>query len=224
MEFFKHLTVLIEAENEEETNIGTGFFYAFSVDGKDVPAIVTAHHVIAKGKITLTLRYKVGEHIAQVRFPCNAKWHSMEQHDLACCLIRDIEQEFKSAVGFPMFYRCLCEENTVTEQELKNIKVLSEVVMAGYPAGMSSSVFNYPILQKGHLASDPGDASDNRFVDITTVGGSSGSPLILCGSNPRLIGIMSRAVVENPLSSANIGIYTEACRLSGFKVKLSKKD
>lgn len=219
----KYLTVLIETETPEGTIAGTGFFYGFSIDGKYVPAIVTANHVVSKGKVTLNLRYKVGEHIAQIRFPCNAKWFCSKSDDLACCLVFDIEQEFLKIVGYPIFYRVITEDGTITRNELENIKILSEVIMVGYPSGTGSTVFSYPIFQKGWIASPPEYSYDKKYVDITTIPGSSGSPLILAENKVKLLGIMSQAVVENPFSCADLGVYTDAYHLFEIKEMLKER-
>ena len=217
----KYLTVKIASETDDGTlSVGTGFYIRFG----DIPMIVTANHVISeKSNIKLKLRYKIGEHTAMIDFPCNVKWHTLPQYDLACCCVDEIEKDFEKLVGCPLFYRCLTEEYILTEKDMKETDILDEVLMIGYPGGVSSSLWEYPIFQKGCLASAPGDASDEKYVDITTAGGSSGSPLLLLGGKPKLVGIMSRTVTENLISSANLGIYSEAYHLLELKEKIKKK-
>ena len=91
--------------------------------------------------------------------------------------------------------------------------------MPGYPGGSFSTPMNYPLFRKGWLASPPSDnfANGNGFVDITASGGSSGSPLLLCGENAKLIGILDRTVMDNQQSSADLGVYIDAYHLLKFK-------
>lgn len=103
-----------------------------------------------------------------------------------------------------------------------SIDAVSEVIMAGYPSGTFSSPFVYPILRKGTLASAPADdiVPQKGYVDIASVGGSSGSPLLLVDENTGLLGIMNQSVMENPISSANLGIYIYAYNLLDLKNEL----
>lgn len=128
----KYLTVKIASETDDGTlSVGTGFYIRFG----DIPMIVTANHVISeKSNIKLKLRYKIGEHIAMIDFPCNVKWHTLPKHDLACYCVDEIERDFE-----------------------------------------------------------------------------------------KLVGIMSRTVTENLISSANLGIYSEAYHLLELKEKIKKK-
>lgn len=111
--------------------------------------------------------------------------------------------------------------NVLKEMETEKLDVLKEIVMVGYPAGVSSTPMEYPILRKGYLASVPSDnyANNGGFVDINAVGGSSGSPLFLKGENARLIGVINATVMDNPLSSANLGVYIDAYKLLEVREK-----
>ena len=45
------------------------------------------------------------------------------------------------------------------------------------------------------------------------MGGISGSPIFIKGESSKLIGVINVAVMDNPLSSANLGVYIDAYRL-----------
>lgn len=87
--------------------------------------------------------------------------------------------------------------------------------MVGYPAGRSSTPMHYPLIRSGCLASAPEDnyANNGGYVDIEAVGGSSGSPIFIKGENAKLIGVINKTVMDNPVSSANIGVYIDAYKL-----------
>ena len=201
----KYLTTKIKGRDEDGAIVtGTGFFVRLN----DAVYIVTASHVTENLKeMKLSLRYKVGEHIALIDYPCSEFRLSVPEYDIALITIADMQKEFKKDTGYPMYYGCLTAERILKKEELLNVETLSEVVMVGYPSGITSSIWKYPIVQKGTLASAPCECSEN-YVNISAVGGSSGSPLLLLGETPQLIGVMSQTVLENPVSSANIGIYT----------------
>lgn len=222
----KYLTVLIKNtdENGIET-LGTGFFMKFNIDGKTVPVIVTVKHVVENVKETyMFLHYKPndGEHTAVIQFPCKENWIFSEESELCCCLFHPINKEFLELTGSNIYACFLNEKNILKKEELNNIDAFSDVIMTGYPAGVYSSPFVYPVLRKGNLAAAPSDNIVNQkgYADIASVGGSSGSPLLLYGANPKLIGIMNQTVMETPFSSVDLGIYLYAYNLFDLKDKL----
>lgn len=217
-DMFKYLTVRIEAyDSDGGVSVGTGFFMQFSIDGKSIPVIVTVRHIIDDcEEISFVFHYKVSDtHVAAVAFSYSPQWIYFTDCELCCCLLEPMNNFFKKAIGYPIYYKCLQESNVVTEEELKKIDVLQEVVMLGYPGGSFSTPMNYPLFRKGWLASPPSDnfANGNGFVDITASSGSSGSPLLLCGANVKLIGILNKTVMENQQSSADLGMYIDAHHL-----------
>ena len=222
----KYLTVLIKNTDENGVeSLGTGFFIKFNIDGKPVPVIVTVKHVIENAKETyMFFHYKPngGKHIAVLQFPCKEKWIFSKQSELCCCPLHTLNEEFLELTGSNIYACFLNEKNILKKEELNNIDAVSEVIMAGYPAGVYSSPFVYPVLRKGNLAAAPSDNIVNQkgYADIASVGGSSGSPLLLYGENAKLIGIINQTVMENPFSSADLGIYIYSYNLFDLKDKL----
>ena len=214
---FKYSTVYIES-NDKNGNLtsGTGFFVGFE---NKPTVLVTAKHVVDKVKsnrISFHYMPSGSRHIATVAFECKLDWEESEDYDVCCCNLSDINKQFEKEIGFPIYHKHLNGDNILTEKDLQNVKVLEEVVMMGYPSGMKNTAFAYPLFTKGNLAVPPSDNHLNKegYVNISAIGGSSGSPLLIQKENKYcLLGIMSKALMENPVSKADIGMYVDAYRL-----------
>ncbi|WP_436868638.1 hypothetical protein [Mammaliicoccus sciuri] len=70
-------------------------------------------------------------------------------------------------------------------EELENLKFAEEVIMIGYPNGISDTFNNLPVFRKGITATHPAinfDGTPHFLIDMTIVPGSSGSPVFLYNS------------------------------------------
>ena len=133
----KYLTVLIKNTDENETEtFGTGFFMKFNIDGKTIPVIVTAKHVVENIKETyMFFHYKPndGKHVAVLQFPCKEKWIFSKQSELCCCPLHTLNEEFLEFTGSNIYACFLNEKNILKKEELNNIDAVSEVIMATNP-------------------------------------------------------------------------------------------
>ena len=90
------------------------------------------------------------------------------------------------------------------------------LIVFKYPGSIKNTAFAYPIVSKGTLAVPPRDnlANDEGYINMATVGGHSGSPLLLkIEKGYALLGILTQSLMETPLSSADIAMYVDAYRL-----------
>lgn len=213
----KFTTVFIEnINNKGETSSGTGFFVGF----KDKPTVlVTAKHVVDNADyLNISFHYMPtgSTHIATVQFKCKPEWKKSDNYDICCCDLSKINNEFEKLIGFPIYSKYISSDNILSEKDLKDVEVLQEVVMLGYPGSMKNTAFTYPIVSKGTLAVPPKDnlANDEGYINMATVGGHSGSPLLLkTEKGYALLGILTQSLMENPISSADIAMYVDAYRL-----------
>lgn len=214
----KFTTVFIEnTNNKGETSSGTGFFVGF----KDKPTVlVTAKHVVKNTdylKISFHYMPTGSTHIATIDFKCKPEWDESNDYDICCCDLSKINKEFEKLIGFPIYNKYISSDSILSEKDLKDVEVLQEVVMLGYPGSMKNTAFAYPIVSKGTLAVPPRDntANDEGYINMATVGGHSGSPLLLkTEKGYALLGILSQSLMENPISSADIAMYVDAYRLN----------
>lgn len=216
-DIYKFTTVFIENVNEKGDNsVGTGFFVGFN----DKPTVlVTANHVVKNADyLNINFHYiPIGStHVATVQFKCNPDWKKADNYDICYCDLSKINKEFEELIGFSIYYKYISGDSILMGRELKNIEVLNDVIILGYPGGMKNTVFSYPLASKGTLATPLRDncANDKGYVNVATVGGYSGSPVMLkTDIGYVLIGILTQALMENSMSSSNIGIYVDAYRL-----------
>ena len=139
-----------------------------------------------------------------------------DNYDICCCDLSKINKDFEKMIGFPIYYKYISGDSMLKKGELKDVEVLQQVVMLGYPGSMKNTAFAYPIVSKGTLAVPPKDnvANDEGYINMATVGGHSGSPLLLkTEKGYALLGILTKSLMENPISSADIGMYVDAYRL-----------
>lgn len=69
------------------------------------------------------------------------------------------------------------ESIMATKEKLKDLSALEELVMVGYPIGLSDTRNNYPIFRKGYTSAHPAvDFNDDGIglVDMACFPGSSG--------------------------------------------------
>lgn len=189
-------TVRIECEmSDGSTGTGSGFFYEFAkVGGVHVPAIVTNKHVVkgAKtGKFTLHLCSEagtpvIGKHVTFQLDQFEGYWiaHPDQDVDLCAMPIASLLAEAER-LGQPFFYISVDESLLPSETDLADLGSLEEILMIGYPNGISDSVNNMPIFRKGVTATHPNlnyEGKREFLIDAACFPGSSGSPVFLFNS------------------------------------------
>ena len=74
------------------------------------------------------------------------------------------------------------QEKNSKSCKIKDLSALEELVMVGYPIGLSDTRNNYPIFRKGYTSAHPAvDFNDDGIglVDMACFPGSSGSPIFI---------------------------------------------
>lgn len=172
---------------ETESGMGTGFFYSFRVEEKEIPTIITNKHVVnykqdEKVKFHLHLKEDNGESNISVGIELNAHWYFHSTKDLCFTFINPVLENVKKLHGKDVFYVANDESIIATKEKLKELSALEELVMVGYPIGLSDIRNNYPIFRKGYTSAHPAvDFNENGIglVDMACFPGSSGSPIYL---------------------------------------------
>jgi hypothetical protein len=200
-----------------ETSSGTGFLFSlFRVGGVSIPAIVTNKHVIA-GASTVHLRFTLavednkpdyGNFVDIKLDNFENLWvpHSHPDVDLAIfpCgqLLNNLEKSGKKP-----FIIAISDEFILKDNDTRELTPLEELIVIGYPDGISDSKNNTPILRKGITATPVFLDFEGRkefLIDAAIYPGSSGSPVylfnigsypgknggIIIGSRVKLLGIV----------------------------------
>lgn len=172
---------------ETELGMGTGFFFNFKVDGDIYPTIITNKHVVnykqdEKVRFHLHLKDENGEPNSSVGIQINAHWYFHETKDLCFTFVNPVFEGVKRLCGKSVFYIANDAGVIATKEKLKELSALEELVMVGYPIGLSDTRNNYPIFRKGYTSAHPAvDFNDDGIglVDMACFPGSSGSPIYI---------------------------------------------
>lgn len=187
-----HSTVRIECETEQGISSGSGYYFAFFVEGENnVPCIVTNKHVIRgaiRGKFYLSKKTASGEPDLGQHFPVEfdnfeSMWigHPDPNIDLAIFPLGPILNQAKTQ-GIEAYYVILTEENLANEMLLNSLPTMEEIIMIGYPNGIWDEKHNLPIIRKGITATHPKLPYNGKaefMIDAACYPGSSGSPVFL---------------------------------------------
>lgn len=200
-DFLIRNTIRIESATENGISTGTGFFFEFDFnDGKKIPVIVTNKHVIKGGKIG-TLHFSTvnenNEFIAGKKYTVNVlnfekQWimHPDDNVDLCIFPIAPIiEEADKKHIRVAM--ALLQKNNIITEEQVKEISVIEDITVVGYPDGIWDSYNNLPIVRKGITATPilyDFEQKKEFLIDASIYGGSSGSPVFIFNQGSYNIG------------------------------------
>lgn len=186
-------TARIETKDKSgQSSSGTGFFASLHDDGKrQIPILVTNWHVVSKAEeatVFVTVEDeagnpKIGEPYRLDFTGFSKGWvrHPDPSVDLAAMPLARIHTGLLST-GTDMFYHHVNASSLPDEEQLDDLSALEEIVMVGYPLGLSDTSNNLPILRKGISATHPSYDFCGRkefLVDIACFPGSSGSPVFL---------------------------------------------
>ena len=221
-EFLKYLTVYMKGyqklKDEEclrQIN-ATGFFASFHIKGRKTNIILTAKHFAEKAnKVTFMIRYMQGDRFVTIPIFANVDWIFCNDADIAYCNIDPIEKRFRNITGKGLFATMITEEDIIKQYELKDIDILDPVVTAGYPNGEASTHHKYPIFKKGYIASLPEDNPEDGegYIDLSAIGGCSGSPVFLDTTPPKFLGILTSGAADSSSESSCVSMY-----VPGYKV------
>ncbi|MBP1085398.1 MULTISPECIES: S1 family peptidase [Pseudomonas] len=186
-------TALIETTEANGTSRGTGFMFAINMGQNEVaPLLITNKHVL-KSAIALSIKFslsspsdytkKIGiaEYVLKDGLSTIVFEHPDSDIDLASINIAALLQDLEDS-GYSGHGNMFAESDIVEQETLDTLGLAEDVVMIGYPTGLSDEKHNLPIIRQGTLASDPKIDFDGRrhfVIDCACFPGSSGSPVVL---------------------------------------------
>lgn len=185
-------TTRIEVITKDGVGIGTGFFFRFlEKDGLNVPAIVTNKHVIRgaiKGSFLLSTVNVDGtpnnkNHIPVVLDNFEKLWlsHPNPNIDLVIMPIQPLLDEANKK-GLKPYFISLDKNLLPSDEQLKELSAVEDILMVGYPIGLWDETNNYPLYRKGITSTHPFNDYNGKpefLIDAACFPGSSGSPVFL---------------------------------------------
>lgn len=233
------------------TGSGTGFFFTFYLENKQYPVIITNKHVVnnkTQEEVTFTLHLKNEDDSSteNLNIVYNTNWYFHSKYDLCFCFINPIFELVKQKTSKDVFYRTNDENIIISQEKLNELSQLEEVVMIGYPIGLSDNKNNFPIFRKGYTATHPAiDFNGDKIglVDMACFPGSSVSPIFIlnegsyadkngnlyAGSRVIFLGIQYAVPVYNSVGDIQITTQNPTMHVStqqmtnlGFYIKSSE--
>jgi S1-C subfamily serine protease len=189
----EHVSVLLRTEDRQKGLFsGTGFFYNFFRNGdQSLTAIVTNRHVLAgMTKVQMRLTRKNSSNLPDFGnfvdvvlqdLDWRVIFHPDPNVDLAILAVSDVLVAYEKD-SKPIYAVGMEESLVASETDLKKFQPLEEVVIVGYPDGISDIANNVPIFRRGITATPVYMRFNNekRFmIDAAIYHGSSGSPVCL---------------------------------------------
>lgn len=188
-------TLRIEVTYGNATGSGTGFIYMHQRDNKEVPILITNKHVVKGGTKGRFKFHIVDENTNRTtgetffleindrnkRFEDFWTFHPDADMDLCALPLAPLLKQAND-MGKSLFYISL-DSNLLPDQTyLETLNVVEDIIMIGYPNGLSDEVNNLPLFRRGitatHVAVDY--CGKHEFVvDMACFPGSSGSPIFL---------------------------------------------
>lgn len=202
---------------EAGTSVGTAFIYSVKIDEKtEIPLIVTNKHVVRKSEIVnFSLHESMqvdGQNVPAGKFiniNYKSKWinHPNDEVDLCATALQPLISQI-SKTGKSIYYIKLTEDLIWTDEKLKELSAVEDVLMIGYPIGLWDNINNLPLVRRGITSSHPAlnfQGKNIGVVDIAVFPGSSGSPILIVneGSYGTRSGLSigSRAILLGVLQS-----------------------
>ena len=201
-ESLTYSTVLIQCDldNNSGYSLGTGFIMNLCIkNDRCIPVIITNKHVVkdsVRCHFTFCKRKSDGNPNDQDQIICHCGgadgWymHPNDAIDLCCLPIGQILNDLTQK-GLSVYHEALDKTYLPTDEEINNLSAMEDVVMIGYPRGISDVHNNKPILRKGvtgtHIKHDYQNKKE-FLIDVACFPGSSGSPVFILNEGSYLEG------------------------------------
>ncbi len=234
LESWMRCTVLIENDWGE---LGTGFLVERQIDQRQAKAFMVSNkHVLNEDPqlrveakeihIHVNMRSEDGSIVGKKAFlplryaDSSRRWREHPDPDVDVIAFN----VSSLVVNFPQLEKRMADYSTFADEaslQEHDISIGDDVLVVGYPRGMTQGPTNFPIVRSGMIASQIGEPFHDEIeehgkrrerrnrgflVDGATVPGSSGSPVILKPVSGRYVGGEIRLNVAPALL---LGIITE---------------
>lgn len=186
-------TVLIRCQYSNGTSgSGTGFIINLCDDketGKHVPVIITNNHVVENSIKTVFEFCKadkqgnpIDTEVLSIEYSGN-RWihHPDIKVDLRCLPLAEVLNELEKKT-IKIFYISLETSLIPSANQIEELSAMEDVVMVGYPIGISDAYNHKPVIRKGITSTHPKNNFQGErevLLDMACYPGSSGSPIFI---------------------------------------------
>jgi hypothetical protein len=189
-ELLMYSAIRLANQKAASVSSGTGLlFNLFNMERSQVPVIVTNRHVVeGSDHCTFNLAGRLADgspdlknHIP-IQIPqFQTAWIAHPNVDLVIIPIGQILNELLQSGRAPYFI-ALDPSLIPTDDELKSLLPVEQILTVGFPGLLWDDVHNLPIFHRGYTASAPYidfKGKKEFLIDIATWPSSSGSPVLL---------------------------------------------
>lgn len=219
-----YATVRIVGKNAAGQDAGgTGFFYAVDLgNNKFTVLLITNQHVVRDlvGGVDIVVHTRSapagkpdGKSTVHLLGTLGNEWVVHPNGVDLCAYAISLTL---NSLNPPPFISHISRELIPSEAILNELDAIEDVVMVGYPALLSDVLNDYPIIRRGITASDPAVDFNGRpeiAIDISAIGGSSGSPVFIYSSSGTHLSKHGGTVVGGP-RVIFLGILYQAVELN----------
>lgn len=183
-------TVRVETSEASGAGVATSFVFNYALEGKDYLFLVTNRHVVSgvKNGSLVFIKGQDGKPLLGEGQRLNISdfekiWfvHPNNHIDIAIAPLVPIISEIKK-LDVEIFYRSIPKSFVPSEEALKHVDAIEEIIFVGYPIGIWDTKNLLPIARKGITATPIAVdfRGDPQFlIDASIFPGSSGSPVFL---------------------------------------------
>lgn len=199
-----HSTVRIEVldNNYNMVSTGSGFFFSFKFkENQEVLTLVTNKHVVEDSKLGRLVfteassnnkpKYGVKFSYLIDDFENAFILHPDPDVDLCIMPLQPVLEDAKAKYNKNFFIIALNETLIPNSEQIKDLSVLEDIIMIGYPNGLWDESNNLPIIRRGITAVHPKFNYNNKtdiVIDAACFPGSSGSPVCIYNQGSYTVG------------------------------------
>lgn len=192
-EMITYSTVLIKCQYANGTSgSGTGFIVNLCANYQKkqcIPVLITNNHVVENSIKTIFEFCRASENGTPLdtesfsfTYNGNAWFHHPDKNvDLQCLLLGEALNKLHEN-NIKIFYIPLETNIIPAKKTLEKLSAIEEVIMVGYPIGLSDEYNHKPIIRRGITSSHPKknfQGKKETLLDIACYPGSSGSPVFI---------------------------------------------
>lgn len=168
-------------------SVGTGFIYSLNNDkdtNSSIPLIITNYHVVKNCKsIQLTFHKNSNstpsKELMSLNFIIeNTIDYKLKGLDIFALPLAPFLRQLKDLPYYIQLESSLIPDKKIVD----DLQAIEDVVIIGYPSGLSDTHSGFPIVRKGITATPIWNDFKNTpmfLIDATVVPGSSGSPVFI---------------------------------------------